>query len=232
MTPKQAENFLRQLPPWRPENRSPRPGEIEEYQQWTVPPALAEQARIVAELRPLGLDIQQLCELHSGAPGNKEAAPVVARLFLSCETLGAKLSLAGALGQPWAKEIAGPVLMSEFMTVPAELDELKWTIASALSNVADKRIVDSLLKVAVDRSNGIARQMLVLALGKTGDDRVVDVLIRLLSDQEVAGHAVMALGKMRVKKARSEIEKFLDHPKAWIRSEAKKSLKAIDKSGQ
>jgi HEAT repeat protein len=66
--------------------------------------------------------------------------------------------------------------------------------------------------------------MVVLALANMRDSRAVDVLLGLLDDDEVAGHAVMALGKLKAGKARPAIEEFLKHPKPWVRKEAKKAL--------
>jgi len=34
---------------------------------------------------------------------------------------------------------------------------------------------------------------------------------------------------LKAKQARSDVEKFLTHPKAWVRREAKKALKKIDR---
>jgi HEAT repeat protein len=62
------------------------------------------------------------------------------------------------------------------------------------------------------------------------DPRAVDVLIDLLDDDDVAGHAVVGLGKLRASKARQRVEEFLAHPKAWVRREAKRALAKIDKA--
>jgi HEAT repeat protein len=70
--------------------------------------------------------------------------------------------------------------------------------------------------------------MLALALGNCHDPRAVDVLIALLADEQVVGHAVMALGKLKSKAARSRIQELLKHPTDWIRAEATKALAGID----
>jgi HEAT repeat protein len=56
------------------------------------------------------------------------------------------------------------------------------------------------------------------------------ILIELLSDEDLAGYAIMALGKLKCNEARSVIERFLTHPKHWVRREAQKALKRIDKT--
>lgn len=89
-----------------------------------------------------------------------------------------------------------------------------------------------MLSFATDRRYGAATRMIVLGLAKLKGTRVVDVLLSLLTDDEVAGHAVIALGSLRVKRARSRIEPLLKHPKPWIRKEAKRALTKIDKGGR
>jgi HEAT repeat protein len=50
-----------------------------------------------------------------------------------------------------------------------------------------------------------------------------------LDDEDVAGHAVDALGRLRAPEALSHLDRFLQHPKAWIRKEAKKAINRIEK---
>ncbi len=52
---------------------------------------------------------------------------------------------------------------------------------------------------------------------------------RALNDPALAGYAIMALGKLKSQKARPAIERFLDHPQSWVRSEARKAIKRIDR---
>jgi hypothetical protein len=60
---------------------------------------------------------------------------------------------------------------------------------------------------------------------------VVEILVNIIDDDEVVGHAVMALGKLRAETARGRIEALLGHPTPWIRDEAKKALEQIDQAG-
>jgi hypothetical protein len=64
--------------------------------------------------------------------------------------------------------------------------------------LAGYRVADDMIRLAADRSYGHARQMVVLGLGKLkNNDRVVPVLLDLLDDEDVAGHAAMTFGKRR-----------------------------------
>jgi HEAT repeat protein len=70
--------------------------------------------------------------------------------------------------------------------------------------------------------------MLAVALGNMSKaSAVVDVLLELLKDDEVAGHAIIALGNLKAGAAREAIQVFLKDPKPWVRKEAEKALKAI-----
>ena len=50
----------------------------------------------------------------------------------------------------------------------------------------------------------------------------------MLDDEDVAGHAVMALGRLKARPARSAIERRLDDSRPWVRKEVKKALLKID----
>ncbi len=52
--------------------------------------------------------------------------------------------------------------------------------------------------------------------------------IELLDDDDVAGHAVMALGRLKAPRAREKPEPFLSHPRTWVRAEARKALAKIE----
>jgi HEAT repeat protein len=78
---------------------------------------------------------------------------------------------------------------------------------------------------------GRARQMVVVALGKMKKNAasVMDVLIELLVDEDVAGHAVIALGKLKDQRAREAVAALQNHPKAWVRAEVKKALARMER---
>ncbi len=61
-------------------------------------------------------------------------------------------------------------------------------------------------------------------LGKMKDPKAVDVLLGLLDDEEVVGHALIGLKRLNAQKARPHIEPLMKHPKAWIRKAAMEAL--------
>jgi hypothetical protein len=54
--------------------------------------------------------------------------------------------------------------------------------------------------------------------------------MKLLDDDMVAGHAIMALGRLKAKRSRSRLKPFLHHRRAWVRREAQKAVQRIDGS--
>jgi HEAT repeat protein len=70
--------------------------------------------------------------------------------------------------------------------------------------------------------------MLMIALGRMRDPRATDVLIALLDDRDVGGHALLPLGRRRARQARAKIARFLDHEQASVRRDAKRALAMID----
>ncbi len=104
-----------------------------------------------------------------------------------------------------------------------------WVIGNAFSVIITKEDVDEILSIVRDKGNGTSRQMFVYALGKikSGSSQTEDVLISLLDDKDVIGHALYALGRLKSQKAKAKIETFLNHPKLYYRREAKAALKRI-----
>jgi HEAT repeat protein len=101
---------------------------------------------------------------------------------------------------------------------------LRWTVGNALDVLADDSVFDELAALARDRRYGKARQMIVLGLGKSKRPEVVEVLLSLVDDPDVDGHAVKALGKLKAPAARAVLERKLDDDRAWVRGEARKAL--------
>jgi HEAT repeat protein len=145
--------------------------------------------------------------------------------------LAVKEDIVRALSVSWAKPVAAPALVAEFHRMENESNTgIKWAIANALSVVADDSVFEDIVNLVRDTRHGPARIMLALALGNMKDPHAQDVLISLLDDDLVAGQAIVALGKLKSQKAYPLIERFLTHPKAWIRKEARKALVKIEKA--
>jgi hypothetical protein len=108
--------------------------------------------------------------------------------------------------EPEAAERIGAarVLTDEFTR--SDDDRLKWAIANALATLATKDAFEGLIKLLGDRRHGQSREMLCDALKRTKGPRAPDVLIGLVDDRDVAGHAILAL---RLYGPRSSLPHFL-----------------------
>ncbi len=116
---------------------------------------------------------------------------------------------------------AAAALVREFRR-PELNSSTRWAVANSLSVVADESVCDDRVRRASGLSCGRAREMWRPGLARADKERAVDVLVEMLDDGDVAGHAIGALGTTGAREALPAIEQFLDHPKPWVRKEAKK----------
>ncbi len=187
-------------------------------------------APILADLAQLGIRIESLSVLVNKSIDYRIAIPLLLRWLPQVSNVDVKETIVRALAVKWAKGVAAPPLIEEFRRAPeAEELGLKWAIANTLSVVADDSVFGDITELVRDRQHGRAREMLAVALGNMKDSRVADILIELLDDAQVAGHALTALRKLAPPQARSAVERLLDHPKDWIRNEARRALNEIRK---
>jgi hypothetical protein len=208
-----------------------RRDELDKSRAAAVVRHLAICAPILRELSDNGFVYDSLDDLRKSRRKYGGAVPVLIKWLEEVDDYDAKESIVRALTVPWAKPQAGPVLISEFRRISddaAEGQSLKWAIANALAVVADETVVDDLIELVTDMRHGKSREMIAVALGNMKDRRIADVLVGLLQDEQMAGHAIIGLGKLRSRGTRSAIEPFLNHHKSWIRAEAKKSVERID----
>jgi len=94
--------------------------------------------------------------------------------------------------------------------------------------VADQSLFEQLCELVRDRRHGTARQMIVLALGKIKNPRAIDALIELLDDDDVSGHALSSLLKLKARKARPHFQRFLNDPRGWVRKIAAKAVARLE----
>lgn len=135
-------------------------------------------------------------------------------------------SIVRALTTPEVKGQASKKLIQLF--VNKNDPGFRWVVANALSVVANKDDYSAIVPLWRDRSYGKAREMLAEALRVTKHPSTFHDLVEGLQDEEVAGHAVMALRKLADRRAKAYIEPFLNHSEAWVRNEAKKAIKSFD----
>jgi hypothetical protein len=172
--------------------------------------------------------ISDLCYLKQG--DYKKVVPILLYWLPKIKEPRIKEDIVRTLSMPWAKPIAAKTLIEEFKTTPNKTaSSLKWAIGNGLSIVADDSVFKEIVNLIKNKKNGKSREMLALALGNMSTPQAISVLINLLKDEEVAGHAIMGLRKLNAIKARPFLDNFLNHPKLWIRNQAKKTIAKFDK---
>jgi hypothetical protein len=156
-----------------------------------------ELAPVIKDLQQAGYKFNSLDDLRDSGLKYQSAIPILLFWLPQVPSPDSKESIVRALSVPWAKPAAGPVLLGEFEKAPKHAELLRWAIGNALEVVAEPSLASKIIELVKDKDNGSARDMAVLALGKIRQPKVIEALIELLDDEEVAGHAIMALRKLK-----------------------------------
>jgi hypothetical protein len=189
---------------------------------------------LVRELQEVGCPVGDLWELVNAKRRYPATVPVLLRWLEGLDATEIRRrprdveAVVRALAVPAARGKAAPLLIELFRTVPDRTGMgIRWAIGNTLEVVADDSVADEMIALAKDRRYGRAREMVVLALGRLKSERVDQVLIDLLEDEDVDGHAVVALGDRRAASAVPAISAMLQHPNSWVQKEAMKALAKI-----
>jgi hypothetical protein len=143
----------------------------------------------------------------------------------------------GPAGQRAAQGEGARRLLAEFRRPEyADASSLRWTIGDAMASLAGPADADAIIEILCDRANGHAREMFCDALVRSRDARRVDVLIELIDDDDVAGHAISALRRSahqrqvpEPERVRSKLEAVIARPSAtsFGKRMARSALKAM-----
>jgi HEAT repeat protein len=184
---------------------------------------------ILGELSQAGFEVESISDLYNKRMDYRRVISLLVQWLPRVENPAVKESIVRALSVPWAKRTIAPKLLVDEFSKQVSNPGLQWAIGNALSIVADDDVLNNIVGLIRDKAHGKAREMLVVSLGNMKTPEVEHLLIELLDDEDLAGYSIVALGKLKSQKARPVIERHLTHPKGWIRREAKKALKRIDK---
>jgi HEAT repeat protein len=120
-------------------------------------------------------------------------------------------------------------LLDLYGKTPANEWSLRWAIGNAFSVIITNEDVPEILEIVKNKENSRSRQMFVYSLGKIKSLEVENTLIDLLSDDEVALHALSSLGKLKVKRALPYVINLQNHTNKTICKEAKKVAEKLQK---
>ena len=118
----------------------------------------------------------------------------------------------------------------------ANHEQLTWSLGESIRQILraqptfrkDAGLWEAIERVASDHAAGKGRQPFVMLLGQYGGRARAPLLMHLLDDPEMVGHALYALRRLGVPDAKEKARALLSHNRAWIRREAKKYLKKVD----
>jgi hypothetical protein len=198
---------------------------------WYIGKPRGETARqlapLLGELRELGYDFDSLSEFRRVGGRYRDAVPVLLEWLPRVTDRSVKESLVRSLSVPWARPAAIRPLLDEFERSDDEV--LRWVIGNACSVIADDSAFDELVRIARDPLVGKPREMFVVALGnmKKRRDDALAALTELLTDEEVAQHALLGLQKLGDPRARPAIERAAQHEDRVIRLYAKRVLEKL-----
>ena len=214
-----------------------------------TPEEESEQAALSAELeaagisaRDFGFFAREIPEAGIRAPrfDYEAAAPILIQWLPRAQTPLVKERIVRSLtGEGAATPDALEPLVLEFRRADDDEWALKWAIGNALATLADASIVDDLIELAGDARHGKSREMLMDALARTKDERALDLLVELVVDDDMAGHAISALRSLGprsslpyLERARPSLERQAGEG-AWplARKQARAALQRLDDAG-
>src|SRR5262245_10791435 len=189
-------------------------------------------APLLRDLAAIGFHLDAVGDLRRSRTEYRSAVSTLLHWLPRILDLNVKEDIVRTLSVPWAKPDAAWGLIEEFEAADGPAHEgLRSAIANGLAVVADDTVFEELVRLVQDTRYGRAREMLALALGNMENPRAATVLLELLDherDEQVVGHAVMALGKLKAPDARGRLEELTRHPNLWVCEEARKALARIE----
>lgn len=188
--------------------------------------------KLLIELFEAGYPVKKVQELPYLYKNYSKLIPILSIYLEKFDDIGIKEEIVRAMAVKFAKP-AAKVLINEFIfNKEVEPTDYLWAIGNSISVIEDDAICNEVIELIKDRGYSVARQMMVMSLWKMRDAnnqlKVKSVLIELLDDDDVAAHAIYALGRLKAIDAIPAIEPFLKHKLALWRNEAKKAILRIE----
>ena len=199
----------------------------------------SEDQQVCQALAMIGIEVQSIYDLVNTKDDYAQAVPILLEWLSKAQHDRIKEGVARALTFKKAGTKAARTLVDEFERYDADTpskEGTKWAISNAISEAADSTMTGDLSRLLLEKKHGMARQMLAIALGRIARrdparrERALEVLLSLLDDPIVQGHAVIGLRHLNDERARTALEDLVDHEKAWIRKEAKHALAKLDRA--
>jgi HEAT repeat protein len=183
---------------------------------------------LLGDLAAAGFPVDSVWGLSQSGSRYRAAVPVLVTWLPRVTSPSEKEGIIRALSVPWARPEALGSIIDEFSALPVPGDPrqelVRWAAGNAIEVLWDDARFDDLVELAVDRRYGKAREMVVLGLGRSERPEAGRVLVELLEDPVVSGHAVEALARLKVPEARPGLERMTADNRAWVRRAARRAL--------
>ncbi|HEX2926206.1 MAG TPA: HEAT repeat domain-containing protein [Ruminiclostridium sp.] len=186
-----------------------------------------DREKLIQEVREKGVEISSINDLMKINMKYRDLVPILLKHLNEVTDENDKEFIVRCLGVKGFIEASKP-LISEFYK--SNNVTFKWAIGNSLSIISDIESLPELIKIAQEKEHGIARQMIVDGLGAYKSDDIKAVLVSLLNDDEVVGHVISGISKTGDKSLIKHIEPLLTHKVKWVRNEASKAIKKLEKA--
>jgi len=189
---------------------------------------------VMSRLADEGILCRDLYALEKDPEALQKAGPLLIGLFSQISSFRVKRDLLRAVlrssvpPQRLVEELRNAVL--EVESGDRDACSFAWTLGDSLARTANLSVFDDLVELVRDIRFGSTRGMLPHALAriKARREEVVETLLGILNDKDVAPQAMDALGRMKATEAISAIREHVDSADRLTRSEARKTLKKLD----
>ncbi len=186
-----------------------------------------DEEQLVNDLNLSGFDVDSVWGLVNTKGSYPNAIPILIDHLQRAYHEKNKEGIVRALAVKESIGKANSILIGEYEKSSKDKESLRWAIGNTIYQIITENDIESILRIVEDKTNGASRQMFVAALGKIKSEKVENVLINLLDDEEVVPQVLEALARMKSKKAKDKISILINHPNALIRKEAIKALKKV-----
>lgn len=183
-----------------------------------------DKEKLLKEIREKNIEISSIDELIKIDKKYKDLVPIILRHLELTDDESDKQFLVRCLGVRGFTDVT-ETLIKEFYE--ASSVSYKWAIGNSLLNIMNKESLETMIKIAQETEHGIARQMIVVAIGKMKQIETLPVLLNLLNDEEITGHVIIALSNFKDQSIIPFIEPYMNHQVKWISNEAKKLIKKL-----
>jgi hypothetical protein len=151
-----------------------------------------EQAKLLADLRDVGIQVESVWDFVNTADKYPTAIPVLLRHLVMPYSKRIKEGIVRAL----TVDYAGPDVLRELIKQFLEQSDdsansLKWVLGNAISEVATPADAGTMIELATDPTHGEARDMITQRLPRVVKDktRLREILQYLVDDKQMERYA-------------------------------------------